>query len=306
MKGHIELDSNPDVGTTATFSVPLAVVDAGLSFSTDGPRCLLSHYLRPKVATSKVGSIDVNADDCTASTVGQENTSSLSTPALSPVRQTNRRTRSYDDRQRELSAPRSVKRTSDEERKAREALAEALPMSERKNTHILLAEDNAVNRLIAIRTIEKLGFSVSAVWNGKEALETLTKSRDFDESTLSDGCRNAVGPVPASASSTAAELPCRRPDLVLMDCQMPVMDGYCATQTIRNCEPFISDVRFRGIPIIAMTASAIQGDREKCFDAGMSDYLAKPVDAGALESMLVKWALTRKEEDETMLDSDDY
>lgn len=109
--------------------------------------------------------------------------------------------------------------------------------------------------------IEKLGFSVSAVWNGKEALEYL-----------------------------AADLSPSRPraDMVLMDCQMPVMDGYNATRQIRDGEGWLAN-----LPVVAMTASAIQGDREKCFDAGMSDYLAKPVDLAALEAMLVKWAMKR-------------
>ncbi|PNS17260.1 hypothetical protein CAC42_6943 [Sphaceloma murrayae] len=229
MRGHIELDSSPGVGTTATFSVPLRATSP-TSVSVDGPRCLLP-INRPK-------SLHTSASD----------------PTHSRPSVVQRRTKSYNDRKLELLAP--------EVRKASEALKQQLPSQERAKTHILLAEDNAVNRLIAIRAIEKLGFSVAAVWNGKEALEYLTSGK--------------------------------RVDIVLMDCQMPVMDGYRATHKLRHEEPYRSDAWLRGLPIVAMTASAIQGDREKCFDAGMSDYLSKPVDAGALEEMLVKWTLSRR------------
>lgn len=72
---------------------------------------------------------------------------------------------------------------------------------------------------------------------------------------------------------------------------MPIMDGYRATYTIRNAQQFASDLELRGTPIVAMTASAIQGDREKCQMAGMDDYLSKPVKKPNLEKMLVKWAI---------------
>lgn len=75
---------------------------------------------------------------------------------------------------------------------------------------------------------------------------------------------------------------------------MPILDGYRATHTIRTQEPFKSSSYIRKIPIVAMTASAIQGDREKCKRAGMDDYLAKPVKPKLLEQKLVKWALEAK------------
>ncbi len=74
-----------------------------------------------------------------------------------------------------------------------------------------------------------------------------------------------------------------------MDVQMPIMDGYRATYTIRNS--FSKEPEVSSVPIVAMTASAIQGDREKCEMAGMDDYLAKPVKKPQLENMLVKWAI---------------
>ena len=140
-----------------------------------------------------------------------------------------------------------------------------LPMlseSQRKNHHILVVEDNAINQQIALKTIKGLGFSVSAVWNGQEALDYL----------LSAG--TAEKPLPA---------------MILMDVQMPILDGYRATHILRKHSPYNNLSKLQSIPVIAMTASAIQGDREKCEKAGMDDYLAKPVRRPMLEKMLLKW-----------------
>ncbi|GAB7341487.1 hypothetical protein MBLNU457_7716t2 [Dothideomycetes sp. NU457] len=142
--------------------------------------------------------------------------------------------------------------------------APILSDEERANIHILVVEDNPINQQIAIKTIKKLKFSVNAVWNGQEALNYLQE--------------------PASESHP-------QPDIILMDVQMPVMDGYKATYNLRHAEPFVANVRIQNTPIVAMTASAIQGDREKCESAGMNDYLAKPVKGKILEAMLIKWAL---------------
>ena len=112
----------------------------------------------------------------------------------------------------------------------------------KQRVRILLAEDNVVNQKIVLRILEKkLGYHAVTVTNGKEALEHLEK-KDYD--------------------------------LVLMDCQMPEMDGYEATRRIRDES---SSVRNHRIPVIAMTANAMKGDREKCFEAGMDDYISKPI-----------------------------
>ncbi|EUC32387.1 hypothetical protein COCCADRAFT_5919 [Bipolaris zeicola 26-R-13] len=140
----------------------------------------------------------------------------------------------------------------------------SLSESERQNVHVLVVEDNHINQQIALKTIKKLHFSVNAVWNGQEALEYLAKE---------------FGPLHP------------RPDIILMDVQMPIRDGYSATHAIRTEAPWRNMPEVQGVPIVAMTASAIQGDKEKCVSCGMDDYLAKPVKGKLLEKMLVKWAL---------------
>lgn len=128
----------------------------------------------------------------------------------------------------------------------------------RMDLRICIAEDNPINQKIAIQIVQKLGFKhVDAYNNGLEAVEGLR--------------RMAKAGTPYH--------------LVLMDCQMPVLDGYESTRMIRKDE--LDAVR--GVLIIAMTASAIQGDREKCLDSGMNDYLAKPVRVHILKKKLEEY-----------------
>jgi len=115
----------------------------------------------------------------------------------------------------------------------------------RNELRICIAEDNLINQKIAISFVQKLGYSCDAFINGRKAVDALE----------------------------AAALKGTPYHIVLMDVQMPVLDGYDATREIRRHR----DQRVREVLVIAMTASAIQGDREKCLDAGMNDYLAKPV-----------------------------
>lgn len=118
---------------------------------------------------------------------------------------------------------------------------------------ILLVEDNLVNQQVAKHVLSKLGYSIHIANNGQEAINIL------------------------QTQSYA---------LVLMDCQMPIMDGFEASRLIRSNEIAANQKR---VPIIAMTANAIQGDRELCLDAGMDDYVTKPIDVEILFSVLQKW-----------------
>jgi len=121
----------------------------------------------------------------------------------------------------------------------------------RNNYKVLIAEDNVVNQKIVFRILTELGFQTEAVCNGKEAIEKI-KNGNFDA--------------------------------VLMDVQMPVMDGLDATRIIRELQN-----SNRNIPIIALTAHALRGDKEKCLEAGMNDYITKPVNANALSKVLDSW-----------------
>ena len=124
----------------------------------------------------------------------------------------------------------------------------------RKGRKVLLAEDNPVNVEVASAMLEGLGLDVRRACNGEEALHSVQED-DFD--------------------------------VILMDCQMPVMDGFAATTEIRRHEQ--QHGRARNLPIIAITANALQGDRESCLAAGMDDYLSKPFTQQALGQTLSRW-----------------
>jgi len=116
---------------------------------------------------------------------------------------------------------------------------------------VLVVEDNVLNQVVAVGILTRLGYAADVVENGRDAVEAVT--------------RGAYG-------------------AVLMDCRLPGLDGYQATAEIRRREG-----ANRHIPIIAMTASASQEDRERCLAAGMDDYLAKPVLVGDIEAVLARW-----------------
>ena len=125
------------------------------------------------------------------------------------------------------------------------------------DTRLLLVEDNRINQLVALGVLKGIELTADVVANGHEALDSLTSAPDADPYTL-----------------------------ILMDCQMPEMDGYEASRNIRAGN---AGARNQSTPIIAMTANVMKGDREKCLEAGMSDYLSKPIDAKALKNMIEKW-----------------
>ena len=119
------------------------------------------------------------------------------------------------------------------------------------HARLLLVEDNPVNQKVAMRILENAGYSVDAVGDGSEALDALARSPY---------------------------------DLVLMDVQMPVMDGFEATRRIR-----LGEEAGRRLPVIAMTAHALKGYRERCFEAGMDDYVPKPIETQTLLEAVRRW-----------------
>lgn len=123
----------------------------------------------------------------------------------------------------------------------------------RRSARILIAEDNIINQKVVQTMLQRMGYHSDVVCDGRETLRAL------------------------------ANIPY---DLVLMDCQMPEMDGFEASNQIRSGEAGALDAR---IPIIALTANAMKGDRERCMEAGMDDYLAKPLKSEELQAVILKW-----------------
>ena len=138
--------------------------------------------------------------------------------------------------------------------------AAVLPVPGRLAGRVLLVEDNVVNQEVALAILEDLCSEVEVTGNGREAV------RAFAAHMNADGF-----------------------DLVLMDCQMPEMDGFAATAEIRRLESALSPSR--RVPIVALTANAMQGDREHCLAAGMDDYLSKPFSRANIHAALQRWLL---------------
>jgi two-component system sensor histidine kinase/response regulator len=148
-----------------------------------------------------------------------------------------------------------VQALSGDQESERQVPAATPPTADLRRLHgarVLLVEDNELNREVALGLLEDAHLSISQAENGQVAVQMIEEN-DYD--------------------------------LVLMDMQMPVLDGVAATMTIR------SNPRSRSVPIIAMTANAMAGDREKCLQAGMNDYLAKPIDPDKLFDALRRWIL---------------
>ena len=132
--------------------------------------------------------------------------------------------------------------------------ASPVPGNRRLRGHVLLVEDNLVNQEVAAGMLKAFGLAVTSAENGEQALAAFASAR---------------------------------PDLILMDCQMPILDGYEATRQIRARES--AEHVARRTPIIALTANAISGDRERCTEAGMDDYLPKPFRRSDLFASVTRW-----------------
>jgi signal transduction histidine kinase/DNA-binding response OmpR family regulator/HPt (histidine-containing phosphotransfer) domain-containing protein len=146
-----------------------------------------------------------------------------------------------------LAMGREVSRTSRSSGQQREIAADLARLA---GARVLLVEDNEINQELAMELLRTNGISVAVANDGREALDMLDRE-PFDG--------------------------------VLMDCQMPVMDGYTATRELRR------DVRFSELPVLAMTANAMAGDREKVLEAGMNDHIAKPIDVNNMFRTMAKW-----------------
>ena len=131
-------------------------------------------------------------------------------------------------------------------------LQSAIPTLKSNGKPILLAEDNSTNQILAVAQLKKLGFVADVVSNGRDAVDAFS-TREYA--------------------------------LILMDCHMPVMDGYESTAVIRKLE----QSKERKTPIVAMTANAMEGDRERCLSRGMDDYLPKPVRLESLRECIDRW-----------------
>jgi CheY-like chemotaxis protein len=147
-----------------------------------------------------------------------------------------------------------VKNVSASEHQAVEA-QDTAPAPSLPKLRILMAEDNVINQKVALKQLKNLGYEADVAANGEEALQMLEK-------------------IPY--------------DLVLMDCQMPIMDGYEATREIRR-RPESAFPKGNRPVVVAMTANAMKEDREKCIDAGMDDYISKPVSKDKLSATLERW-----------------
>ncbi len=140
-------------------------------------------------------------------------------------------------------------------------LSSSVEVNTPDGARVLVVEDHPVNQKLMVLTLQKLGCNVSAANNGVEALDVLYKDK-------------------------------KQFDLIYMDCHMPLLDGYATSKAIREHEKqhnSISTSLSGRVPIVALTAAALPGDREKCLESGMDDYITKPVTRNVIAASLKKW-----------------
>lgn len=165
------------------------------------------------------------------------------------------------DNQQHKPSPKKASLTPPNSYQTDSLLLDKLEQLKSITARILVVEDNLVNQQVVIGMLEEVELGFELVENGIEALQIINEqvNQPFD--------------------------------MILMDCQMPKMDGYKATHAIRN-QKFYSAERL--VTIVAMTANAMSGDQQKCLDAGMDDYMSKPIEPSTLYSMLVKWLIEKR------------
>ena len=157
-----------------------------------------------------------------------------------------------------ISLPKPLVNSIDSTSYSKKLLQKEMEQLKSLNSRVLVVEDNLVNQQVVLGMLEEIELEYELAENGIEALQIINEQVD-------------------------------RPfALILMDCQMPKMDGYRTTQSIREQKLYSAE---NEIPIVAMTANAMSGDQQKCLDAGMDDYMSKPIEPSILYSTLVKWLI---------------
>jgi CheY-like chemotaxis protein len=255
MGGHIGCRSEPGKGSTFHFTVVLPVAESSGTTTTTTTTAATA-------ATASVEPTTVDAREQPAATQEPTTTAAAAeapqSPAGSapgsPVSPTRPQTTGSLRSSTFIPSPLTVA-------PAKSPIAE----SSLHGVRVLLVEDNLVNQKVGVRMLASLGCSVQVAVDGQECLRILAAADRDDDDTDDRGF-----------------------DAVLMDCQMPVMDGFQATQHIRERELKLTPTR-RPLPVIALTASATKEYREQCFLSGMNDWLAKPFTKANLAQMLRKW-----------------
>ncbi|KAL8800242.1 MAG: hypothetical protein Q9182_005325 [Xanthomendoza sp. 2 TL-2023] len=263
-EGSITIKARTDLDDSKTLRVTCSIIDTGIGVTQEQVSRLFKPFSQADDSTQRsYGGSGLGLSICKAlisvlngkiwleSQLGVGTTVSFT---LSFAKA--QKTAKANEMQRPVSEPDPMATWSSDADGSKSLLATHIDLSKipRDQLRICIAEDNPINQKIAVSFVTKLGFKSEAFSDGLQAVEALRR-RSADHNPF---------------------------HLVLMDVQMPVLDGYDATRLIRKD----ADPTVRNVLIIAMTASAIRGDREKCIDAGMNNYLAKPVRANVLKQML--------------------
>ncbi|KAL1643002.1 hypothetical protein SLS61_009464 [Didymella pomorum] len=263
----------------ASVDVQFVVQDTGIGISEEAVGKLFNPFSQADTSTARMyGGTGLGLAIChdltrlmggaisLKSTAGQGTTVTCSVPFArqTPSRDGRRFSRTFstksttEENELEHTPSQSEKSLSQDVRERRQSIPET-PSTEAPKRLILIVDDNPINRKVNSLYMTKFGYDVAVACDGQEACDYLGKSSGNP-----------------------------RPDLVFMDCMMPVVDGYEATHRIRtDVEAF--DEETRTLPIVALTASALQSDRDRCWEAGMNDCIGRPVRGVELKNAIDKW-----------------